>query len=144
MPEQWNKYAPTAARRHGKPGREARPKSVTIDIHSHVAVPAAASIGTVVNTHANGDHCYGNQLLAGGDVEFIASAAAAAELSELPASRLAGIVANAPPGAVRDFVEHAFGPFHLEGIEVPPIGSPFSGRRQLTIGSRPVERDCNR
>ena len=42
MPEQWNKYAPTAARRHGRPGRESRPKSVTIDIHSHVAVPAAA------------------------------------------------------------------------------------------------------
>ena len=42
MPEQWNKYAPTAARHHGKPGREARPKSVTIDIHSHVAVSAAA------------------------------------------------------------------------------------------------------
>jgi predicted TIM-barrel fold metal-dependent hydrolase len=42
MPEQWNKYAPTAARRHGRPGRESRPKSVTIDVHSHVAVPAAA------------------------------------------------------------------------------------------------------
>ena len=42
MAEQWNKYASTAARRHGKPGREVRPKTVTIDIHSHVAVPAAA------------------------------------------------------------------------------------------------------
>ena len=42
MPEQWNKYAPTVARRHGKAGREIRPKTVTIDIHSHVAVPAAA------------------------------------------------------------------------------------------------------
>ena len=42
MPDQWNKYAPTAARRHGRPGRELRPKSVTVDIHSHVAVPAAA------------------------------------------------------------------------------------------------------
>jgi aminocarboxymuconate-semialdehyde decarboxylase len=42
MSEQWNKYAPTAARRHGRPGRELRPKSVTIDIHSHVAIPAAA------------------------------------------------------------------------------------------------------
>lgn len=39
---QWNKYAPTAARRHGKPGREARPQSVTVDIHSHVGVPRAA------------------------------------------------------------------------------------------------------
>src|SRR5258705_13916940 len=29
------------------------------------AVPAAATIDTLVNTHANGDHCYGNQLVAG-------------------------------------------------------------------------------
>ena len=43
MPEQWNKYGPTAARKHGKPGREIRPRSTTIDIHSHVAVPQAAA-----------------------------------------------------------------------------------------------------
>ena len=43
MPQQWNKYAPTAARKHGKPGRELRPKTTTIDIHSHVAIPAAAA-----------------------------------------------------------------------------------------------------
>ena len=39
----WNKYGPTAARRHGKPGREMRPSSTTIDIHSHVAIPDAAA-----------------------------------------------------------------------------------------------------
>ena len=38
----WNKYAPTAARTHDRPGRELRPKSITIDIHAHVAVPPAA------------------------------------------------------------------------------------------------------
>ena len=43
-----NQYAPTAARNHGRPGREVRPKSVTIDIHSHVAVPAA---GAFVQPH---------------------------------------------------------------------------------------------
>jgi aminocarboxymuconate-semialdehyde decarboxylase len=42
MPEQWNKYGPTAARKHGKPGRDLRPQSVTIDIHAHVGVPEAA------------------------------------------------------------------------------------------------------
>jgi aminocarboxymuconate-semialdehyde decarboxylase len=42
MTEQWNKYGPTAARSRGKPGRELRPRSVTIDIHAHVAVPEAA------------------------------------------------------------------------------------------------------
>ena len=38
----WNKYALTAARTHGKPGHEARPKSITIDAHTHIAVPRAA------------------------------------------------------------------------------------------------------
>jgi aminocarboxymuconate-semialdehyde decarboxylase len=41
---QWNKYEATAARKHGRPGREIRPKSVTIDVHSHVAVPRAAEL----------------------------------------------------------------------------------------------------
>jgi aminocarboxymuconate-semialdehyde decarboxylase len=41
---QWNKYTPTAARKHGKPGRETRPKSITIDIHAHVAIPEAFEI----------------------------------------------------------------------------------------------------
>ena len=39
MTEQWNKYDKTAARRHGKPGREVRPQSVTVDVHAHVGVP---------------------------------------------------------------------------------------------------------
>lgn len=41
MQKQWNKYGPTAARQHGRPGREVRPNSMTIDMHSHVAVPRA-------------------------------------------------------------------------------------------------------
>lgn len=44
MTQVWNSYGPTAARAHGKPGREIRPQSLTLDIHSHVAVPAAAKI----------------------------------------------------------------------------------------------------
>ncbi len=44
MTQVWNSFGPTAARTHGKPGREIRPKSLTLDIHSHVAVPAAAKI----------------------------------------------------------------------------------------------------
>ena len=43
MSQIWNKYANTAARPHGRPGRELRPSSTTIDIHSHVAIPAAAA-----------------------------------------------------------------------------------------------------
>ena len=37
-----NRYGLTTARTHGRPGREIRPSSLTVDIHSHVQVPAAA------------------------------------------------------------------------------------------------------
>ncbi len=40
----WNKYEPTAARSHGAPGRDVRPHSLTLDIHSHLAIPAAAKL----------------------------------------------------------------------------------------------------
>ena len=39
---QANSYGPTAARTHGRPGRELRPQSLTIDIHSHIVIPEAA------------------------------------------------------------------------------------------------------
>src|SRR5215204_5833265 len=41
---QWNKYENTAARRHGRTGRDVRPKSLTLDIHAHVAIPQAAAL----------------------------------------------------------------------------------------------------
>ena len=47
-----NRYDLTAARAHGRPGRDTRPSSLTIDIHSHVLVPAAASY---VRPHATPD-----------------------------------------------------------------------------------------
>ena len=43
MAEPSNRYGPTVARKHARPGREVRPNSLTIDIHSHVAVPEAAA-----------------------------------------------------------------------------------------------------
>src|ERR1700758_2360146 len=42
MPDPNNRYDLTAARTHGRPGREIRPMSRTIDIHSHVLITAAA------------------------------------------------------------------------------------------------------
>jgi aminocarboxymuconate-semialdehyde decarboxylase len=44
MANDWNRYAPTAARPAGRPGRTTRPKSVTIDTHAHVLVPRAAEL----------------------------------------------------------------------------------------------------
>lgn len=49
------------------------------------ATPAAERIGTVVNTHGNGDHCYGNSLVA--DAEIIGTPGCVEDLREAPASR---------------------------------------------------------
>ena len=49
------------------------------------ASPAAARIGTVVNTHGNGDHCYGNALVA--DAEIIGTPGCVKDLREAPPSR---------------------------------------------------------
>ena len=44
MADETNHYGATAAREHGRPGRELRPASMTIDMHSHVMVPEAAAL----------------------------------------------------------------------------------------------------
>jgi glyoxylase-like metal-dependent hydrolase (beta-lactamase superfamily II) len=46
------------------------------------SVPAAAGIDTLVNTHSNGDHTYGNQLVEG--AEIIASQACRDEMERFP------------------------------------------------------------
>ena len=44
MADIWNKYEPTAARKRGTPGKQSRPKSITVDMHAHVAIPRAGEI----------------------------------------------------------------------------------------------------
>ena len=44
MADLWNKYEPTAARKRGTPGKQSRPKSTTVDMHAHVAIPQAGAI----------------------------------------------------------------------------------------------------
>ena len=51
MAEIWNKYELTAARSHDRSKSDSRrPQSGTLDIHSHVMVPAAAEL---VKPHAD-------------------------------------------------------------------------------------------
>lgn len=99
-----------------------------------VAVPAADAIGTVVNTHANGDHCYGNQLV--GDASIVASTHAAEEMRRLPASAMAGLVAGAPDDS---FFRRIFGGFSFEGIEAVLPTRTFDGSLSLTIGDTEVQ-----
>lgn len=96
---------------------------------------AKAPIGTVVNTHANGDHCYGNQLVR--DAEIIATTAAAHEMAEVPPSVMAAM--NAAPGELGDLFRSFFGAFQFDGIEMTPPTRTFDDRLELDVGGRLVE-----
>src|SRR5437879_9332658 len=102
------------------------------------ATAASSSIDVLVNTHANGDHCYGNQLVRG--AEIIASTASAEEMEQVPASVLAGMVAAAPDlGRLGEYVAQIFGPFAFDGIETTPPTRTFDGTLELTVGDRTVQ-----
>jgi len=94
-----------------------------------------APISTLVNTHANGDHCYGNQLVDG--AEIVASAATAEEMPEVPPAMLAAL--NAAPGDVGDLFRSFFGEFEFAGIELRLPTRTFEGRLDLDVGGRAVE-----
>jgi len=96
------------------------------------AVPAAARIDTLVNTHANGDHCYGNQLV--GDAVIVASERTAQEMTELPP---AALVAQAPQmGELGEFFLRCFGSFDFDGIELALPQKTFSGEHTILVGDR--------
>lgn len=101
------------------------------------AAPGAKNIGTLVNTHANGDHCHGNELVTG--AEIIASTASAAEMAELPPEAMAALVkAAGDMGNVGQYLLHCFGKFHFEGIRYTPPTRTFDGQLDLRVGDKPV------
>jgi glyoxylase-like metal-dependent hydrolase (beta-lactamase superfamily II) len=109
-------------------------------------VTGTRPIGTVVNTHANGDHCYGNQLVVDGSapgaapaVEVVASEASATEMDEVPAALLHSLTASDLEGPLATFVDRAFGPFDFGGIAVPPPTRTFTGRTTVEAAGRTVE-----
>jgi cyclase len=98
-------------------------------------ITLASPIAQVVNTHANGDHCFGNILV--DDAEIISTSATAHEMAEVPPSLLAGL--NSAPGEVGDMFRTFFGDFHFDGIELRLPDRTFDGRTDLEVGGRLVE-----
>jgi len=102
------------------------------------AVPQAENIGTLVNTHANGDHTFGNQLVEGAAI--IASAAGAKEMAELPPQALAEIMRNAGSmGEAGSFLKKLFDVFEFDGIELAAPTETFSGMTTRKVGDKNVE-----
>lgn len=102
-------------------------------------VTAAAPVASLVNTHANGDHCYGNSEVTTRwpDVEIVASTATAEEMPNVPPSMLDSL--NRAPGEVGDLFRSFFGEFDFAGIELELPTRTFENRLELDIGGRSIE-----
>jgi glyoxylase-like metal-dependent hydrolase (beta-lactamase superfamily II) len=100
-------------------------------------VTDAAPIDTVVNTHANGDHCYGNQLLR--DRRIVASAASAREMDDVPPAMLHALKQLDLGEDGNRYVADAFGPFRFDDIEHTSPTETFSGALAVDAAGRSVE-----
>jgi glyoxylase-like metal-dependent hydrolase (beta-lactamase superfamily II) len=84
-------------------------------------------IRAVVNTHANGDHWFGNELVAG--AEIIASAATGEEMATNGPDLILGLMKQ--DGAIGRFANHIFEPFTFTGITPTPATRTFTD--ELTV-----------
>jgi cyclase len=99
-------------------------------------VTDAHPLGTLVNTHSDGDHVFGNELVAARGVEIVASAAAAELMTQEQVDMLVGV--KQLPGATGDFARHIFGPFEFAGITATGPDLTFTGEASLDVGGREV------
>jgi cyclase len=101
------------------------------------SLPAAVQIDMLVNTHANGDHCYGNQLV--GEARIIASAHTAEEMLEVSPASMAMLKSQAAQlGNLGAFFARIFAPFDFEGITLTPPTQTFERELELRVGSKEV------
>ena len=113
-------------------------------LDSMASVTAAAPVASLVNTHANGDHCYGNSEVTRrwSGAEIVASTATAHEMADVPPSMLAAL--NQAPGDVGELFRSFFGEFDFDGIELEPPTRTFDRRLTIDVGGRAVELDRGR
>lgn len=98
----------------------------------------AEDVGTVINTHANGDHTHGNGLLV--NAEIIASEASAREMAELPPEVLAMMMENASAmGETGKYLVDIFGPFSFHDVAEKLPTKTFTGEHRLKVGDKEVE-----
>lgn len=108
-------------------------------LDSMTPLTAGAPISSLVNTHANGDHCYGNSAVRNEwpTVEIISSNAAAEEMPHVPPAMLHAL--NQDPGDVGDLFRSFFGEFDFDGIELELPSRTFDDRLDIEVAGRRIE-----
>ncbi|MBA4227678.1 MAG: MBL fold metallo-hydrolase [Hyphomonas sp.] len=108
-----------------------------LDAMANATGIGAEKIGTIVNTHANGDHCHGNGCCP--QAEIIASEASAREMAEVPPAMLAQFKKmGAQLGPAGAYFADIFAPFDFENVDERGPTQTFSGAMELKVGDKAV------
>jgi cyclase len=99
-------------------------------------ITSTRPIGSVVNTHANGDHCFGNELVPD-RAKIYATVAAAEEMKETPAALLDALK-SAPDEEIAEFANYAFGDFDFAEVTGRDPDETFEHELTLSVGGRQV------
>lgn len=115
-----------------------KPLTQTMLDAMRAAEPAATkSYDFLVNTHSNGDHCNGNELV--GDAQIIASEACLAEMANENPQMMLDLIEAAPQmGDVGEFFLHCFSAFDFRDINRSLPQHTFSGEMNLKVGDKDV------
>jgi|SRR5579872_651041 len=105
----------------------------------HRRVPTSRKIDTLVNTHANGDHTFGNQLVQG--ARIVATTKCRDEMLEKPPEFFRNLFANwKNMGDAGAFMHEVMGSrFDFSDVIATPPTSPFDGALSLNVGRKTVE-----
>ena len=98
------------------------------------AVTDARPIRTVVNTHANGDHWFGNELVA--DAEIIASRQTASEMATNGPGLVLSLMRQDGPAG--EFCRHIFAPFDFTTVKPTPATRTYDRELELDVGGTQV------
>jgi cyclase len=99
----------------------------------------ANDIAQLVNTHANGDHTFGNRLVT--NARIFASAAGAHEMEhEGSPELLAQIMTQTKQlGRIGRYFDAIFGPFDFAGVKLRLPDETFTGQKTLNVGDKRVD-----
>lgn len=102
------------------------------------AITSTRPIKTLVNTHANGDHCFGNQLVV--DAEIVATEACLEEFGMDSPEMLTHLTTtDLGDPLVNQFVREAFAAFDFSRIVATPPTRTFVDRLELAVDGRRVD-----
>lgn len=103
------------------------------------ATPAAGAIDVLVNSHADPDHTFGNQLVGGAQIIATRNAAQDMQVNLTP-DQVRGIMANTDElGIAGQFFARLCAPFDFSGIELVLPTETFTGRKTVQVGEKTVE-----